>query len=106
MRKIKFRGQDYFTGEWHYGFYLEDKDGANIMENGHAYLVTPESVAQFIGCDAYGNAVYERDKLVDTAGFCQECVAKLNAEVEYLIGGGNDFNDENCNFVLKELTKC
>ena len=106
MRKIKFRGRDYFTGEWHYGFYFEDEDGANILKGSHAYLVDPESVAQFVGCDAEGNAVYEGDNLVDAAQFSQECVAKLNAEAEYLIGGANGFDDENCKFILKERMKC
>lgn len=62
-RPIKFRGHNYFTGELHYGFYLEDEDGANILENNRTYLVDPDTVAQLVGFDKNGREVYEGDQL-------------------------------------------
>ena len=63
-RPIKFRGVNARTGEFVFGFYVEDVDGVNIVENGYAYLVEPESVAQLVGYDVDGNEIYEGDWLV------------------------------------------
>ena len=81
MRPIKFRGRDYFTGEWHYGFYLEDEDGVNIFENKCAYLVGPDSVAQLVGYDKDGNEVYEGDTVQSVVehGIATVYTAELHA---------------------------
>lgn len=67
MREIKFRGTDVYTGEKRYGFYLEDEDGANILDIkniSRAYLVDRDSVVQLVGHDKNGAEVYEGDELV------------------------------------------
>ena len=67
MREIKFRGTDVYTGEKRYGFYLEDEDGANILDIkniSRAYLVDRDSVAQLVGHDANGEEIYEGDVIV------------------------------------------
>lgn len=68
MKVIKFRGRDYWTGKWHFGFYAEDEDGANIIEGHKWYLVKPDSVAQMVGVDIDGNEVYEGDILENRYG--------------------------------------
>lgn len=70
MMFIKFRGQDYFTGELRYGFYCRNNEGANIIENQHAYLVDPDSVRQLVGYDLNHREIYEGDVVADFNGKC------------------------------------
>lgn len=64
-RQIKFRGVDSFTGEYRYGFYRQTGDGENIIENGHAYLVDKNSIAQLVGYDMDGHEIYEGDLILE-----------------------------------------
>ena len=86
MREIKFRGTDVYTGEKRYGFYLEDEDGANILDVkniSRAFLVARDSVAQLVGHDKNGAEVYEGDTLVFEDGDT-EFAARLYGIDEWL----------------------
>lgn len=103
MREIKFRGRDTFMGEMRYGFYVEDEDGANIMEGNHAYLVDRGSVAQFVGYDSNGTALYEGDEIdmLDAAGARIETgLCDLCSWVEETLQD-TDFETAGCKIVLK-----
>lgn len=100
-RQIKFRGRDLKTGEYRYGLYFEDEDGAAIQDGNRVYLVDRDSIVQFVGYDAKCFEVYEGDALIDKTFFPLDCTARLISEVEYLDGGGgNDLDDEMHTFVL------
>ena len=59
-------GDFVFGGYARMKFLFEDDEGDFIINNnGTAFLVYPDSVAQLIGYDADGNEVYEGDKLFD-----------------------------------------
>lgn len=86
MREIKFRGTDVYTGEKRYGFYLEDEDGANILDIkniSRAYLVDRDSVAQLVGRDKNGSEVYEGDRCI-FADSGAEFTARLHRFDEWL----------------------
>lgn len=101
-RQIKFRGRDVHTGEYRYGLYFEDEDGAAIQDGNRVYLVDRDSIVQFVGYDADGKAVYEGDVLFDETYFSEECTARLTGEVKYFYGGSNYLDDERHTFVLKK----
>lgn len=96
MRQIKFRGRfwnmdghdasecEHRDGDIIYGGYarmkLDAEDGYAdyiINEFGKAYLIYPESVAQFVGHDKNGREVYEGDILIHASG--EEWVAALGS---------------------------
>ena len=65
MKQIKFRGKSPINGEIYFGGYFKNFADKSfiILENGEMHEVDPESVAQFVGYDVNGFAVYEGDKL-------------------------------------------
>ena len=69
MRIIQFRGKSKKTGEWLYGFYLQNRGVDFICPDEFAdgkswedYEVTPDTIGQFTGLyDKYDEGIYEGD---------------------------------------------
>jgi len=69
MRSYKFRGRDFYSGVWRYGYLTEyNTFSASILwqdtitGNKHTSQVVPSSVGQFTGvCDDRNKEIYEGD---------------------------------------------
>ncbi|MBR5913975.1 MAG: hypothetical protein IKZ58_06405 [Selenomonadaceae bacterium] len=64
---IKFRGKEYFSNSWHYGYFVKTDDrecGYIVKGNGEKIIVDPDSVSQLVGYDSISQEVYEGDNLV------------------------------------------
>ena len=62
-REIKFRGRDFVTGSWAYGFYYPSKGQSIIRdEQDKECIVITKTVGQFTGLyDKNGKEIYEGD---------------------------------------------
>ena len=60
--KYKFRGQNIFSKDWHYGSLLETESNAYILTDGEQIQVKPETVGQMTLLN--GVEIYEGDVIV------------------------------------------
>ena len=81
MREIKFRGKDK-DGYFVYGDLTHEIGGVFVGD----IRVDPESVAQFVGCDADGIDIYEGDICVDK----YHCEEKAGLMAKFVTIDGND----------------
>ena len=68
MREHYFRGQEFYGEKYLYGDLFHDGERTLIAYDGGEFEVKPETVAQLIGYDSEGTAIYEGDKLIDDNG--------------------------------------
>ncbi len=97
MRDINFRGKRKRDGKWVYGYYvrLANSNKYAIKNGGQLYIVVPETVGQYIGCeDEEDHEIYEGNILM-------HMVKSHGINYVYQVY----YDEEYAGFMLKMLTK-